>query len=486
MLAWVALFPLLVAIHRQPILRAALLGLATGLVYFTGTLYWITRVMVVYGGLSFPTGVAVNAALIAYLALYPAIFAAVVSRLTLAIGTRALLAAPLVWVASELGRGQLFTGFPWVLLGYSQATVLPVAQLASVLGVYGISALAALCSAALAVFALSPHRGQRSAYGPLALTIALVALIVTWGNARIAGGEMIASGEPIRVAMIQGNVALEEKWDERRNPQVFRRYLARTREAVAQGARFVLWPESATPFMFAENLAGAEEVRTLARTSGVSILLGSDQIERGNPNRYFNSAYLVDERGQTAGVYRKIHLVPFGEYVPLKGLFFFASRLVEAVSDFSPGTTATLLPVSGHRVSTSICYEVVYPGLVRTFVRGGSELLTTITNDAWFGATSAPYQHFAQASMRAIENGRYLVRAANTGISGVVDPYGRVVARSGLFEEATLVSEARFLTVQTLYARSGDSFAYGSTMATLALLLLARRSYRMTSPVQGA
>ena len=166
------------------------------------------------------------------------------------------------------------------------------------------------------------------------------------------------------------------------------------------------------------------------------------------------------------GVYRKMHLVPFGEYVPAKKLLFFAAPLVEAVSDFSAGDEAALLPVGGHRLSTAICYEVVYPDLVRRFVAGGSEMLTTITNDAWFGPTSAPYQHFEQASMRAIEEGRYLVRSANTGISGIVDPYGRVLARSGIFEPAVLVGEARFLTTSTFYARHGDILAYASVLAT--------------------
>src|SRR5262249_18325828 len=153
----------------------------------------------------------------------------------------------------------------------------------------------------------------------------------------------------------------------------------------------------------------------LARDAQVPILLGSDQIERGSPAKYYNSAFLVRADGTTAGVYRKMHLVPFGEYVPLKRVFFFAAPLVEAVSDFSPGDTPELLPIGRRRPSTAICYEIVYPELVRQFVRRGSELLTTITNDAWFGRTSAPHQHFAQAAMRAIEEGRYLVRAANTG-----------------------------------------------------------------------
>jgi apolipoprotein N-acyltransferase len=183
---------------------------------------------------------------------------------------------------------------------------------------------------------------------------------------------------------------------------------------------------------------------------------------------------MVGPDGSTDGVYRKLHLVPFGEYVPLQRLLFFAAPLVEAVGAFSPGDEAVLLPIKGHLVSTAICYEVVYPGLVRRFVAAGSELLTTITNDAWFGRTSAPYQHFAQASMRAVETGRYLVRAANTGISGVVDPYGRVLASSAIFEPAVIVGEVRFLETSTFYARHGDVFAYASVIVTLGVVVLAR------------
>jgi len=182
----------------------------------------------------------------------------------------------------------------------------------------------------------------------------------------------------------------------------------------------------------------------------VPILLGSDEVEwrqesgRRVPDRFYNSAFLVAPDGRSAGVYRKIQLVPFGEYVPFRKLLFFAAPLVEAVgAGFVGGTDATLLPVAGHSISVAICYEIVYPNLVRQFVKGGSQLLTTITNDAWFGATSAPYQHFMQAAVRAIENGRYLVRAANTGISGAVDPYGRVLAQTDIFEPAVVVGQVR-------------------------------------------
>jgi apolipoprotein N-acyltransferase len=489
-LAWIALSPLLVAVHGVPVRRAFTLGLISGLTYFTGTLYWITRVMAVYGGLNAAVAGMVNALLIAYLALFPALFAVIVSRLCASFGVRALLAAPLAWVATELGRAYLFTGFPWVLLGYSQASVLPVAQFAAVVGVFGLSGLLALVGSAVAYAGVVsvrrvasgerplPHRTRgtvMTAYRPLVVSLVLVGVIGAWGSYRIRRADLTRRGDRVEVGLIQANVDQGEKWDRARAAGIFQQYLDMTQRAIGEGAQVVIWPESSSPFYFEEDRAGADQVRAIARASQVPIVVGSDQILRGVPTRYYNSAFLVAPDGSTAGVYRKMHLVPFGEYVPLKRLLFFVGPLVEAVSDFSAGEDAVLLPVRGHLMSTSICYEIVYPDLVRAFTRGGSELLTTITNDAWFGNTSAPYQHFAQASMRAIENGRYLVRSANTGISGIVDPYGRVRAETAIFERAIVVGEARFLDDRTIYVRIGDVFAYAGTVITLLLLVAARR-----------
>jgi apolipoprotein N-acyltransferase len=455
--------------------RAFALGLTTGVVYFIGTLYWITRVMAVYGGLQVSVAALVNAALIAYLALFPALFAMVMRRLLSTSGAAALLAAPLVWVASEVGRTYLFTGFPWVLLGYSQVEVLPIAQLASLVGVYGLSGLVAGVSATVTMIAVSPPQARHSRYLPSALMLALLIAIAIWGSVRVGRADLTRSGEAIRVGLIQGNVDQAVKWNADRASSIFEEYLTLTRQAVREGAELVLWPESSTPFYFEVDRADAARVRALATEARVTMLLGSDQVERSVPAKYYNSAFLVRDDGTVGGVYRKMHLVPFGEYVPMKRLFFFAAPLVEAVSDFSAGEQAVVLPVRGHLISTSICYEIVYPDLVRRSVTGGSELLTTITNDAWFGETSAPYQHFAQASMRAIENGRYLVRSANTGISGIVDPYGRVLARSSIFVPAVIVGEARFLRTATFYTRTGDVVAYASVVVTIALLLASRR-----------
>ena len=460
--------------------RAFALGLVTGVVYFTGTLYWITGVMSVYGGLPTWVAVLINAAMIACLAMHPALCAAIVYRIVRASGPFSLMAAPLVWVATELSRTLVpHIGFPWVLLGYSQANLLPIAQLASVFGVYGVSMLVAAVSAALATLAVARRDTRR--FLPMGLMVAIVLAVGLWGRARLARSEWTREGDPIRVGLVQGNVDQAVKWDVAHASSIFDDHLRLTRQALAAGAEFVLWPESSMPFFFEEDRADSDKLRALARDARVPILFGSDQVEWRSGNgrravdRLYNAAFLVRPDGSTAGVYRKMHLVPFGEYVPLKRFLFFAAPLVEAVSDFSAGETVELLPVGDHRVSTAICYEIVYSELVRRSVVAGSELLTTITNDAWFGRTSAPYQHFAQASMRAIEDGRYLVRSANTGISGIVDPYGRVLEQTAIFQQAVVVGSVRFLRASTFYARHGDVLAYASVVITLALLLVTRR-----------
>jgi apolipoprotein N-acyltransferase len=473
--AWIALVPLLITLSRgQPPLRAFYLGLTSGLLYFIGTIYWTGTVVRQFGGLAMPVALLAMLLLAAYLALYPALTALITARLVRRAGTGALLLMPAAWVTTEFARGYLFGGFPWVPLGNSQVTVLPVAQLASVLGVYGLSALVAFVNAALACAVL--FRG-RSRMLVIAATVVLLGGVGGWGAWRVADGTLTREGAPLRVGLIQGNIAQTDKWNPREARRIFTTYIAMTRDAVKRGAEFVIWPESSTPFMFEEDDIGEESLRGLAREVRVPILFGSDQVDRsGETLRLYNAAFLVTPTGETAAVYRKMHLVPFGEYIPGKQLLYFVSPLVERMAEFAPGAAMVVLPVGEHRINTAICYEVVDPSLIREAVANGSQLLTTITNDAWYGQSSAPYQHFALASMRAIEEGRYLARAANTGISGVVDPYGRVVQRSAIFEQAGIVETVRLLTRRTIYSRIGDTIAYLSIALTVVALLFVRRT----------
>jgi len=473
---WIALAPLLVALMgRVSLLRAFALGLTAGAIYLFGTLYWLSTVMARYGDINTAGAVVINAVFVAYLALYPALFALVLRRLAIAFGPSALVAAPFVWTATELGRMYVFTGFPWVLLGYSQAGVLPIAQAASVAGVFGVSALVASASAALAGIIVA------RAYRPAALVLAGILLIAVWGNVRASNAALTREGQPLRVGIVQPNVPEEEREDAHRGAEILQRELSMIHEAAGKGAGLVVLPESALPPL-EEYPEVSRSVRRAVRESGVPVLLGSDQYEwrvagaRREVEKSFNAAFMLRPDGTTAAVYRKIHLVPWGEYVPLRDWLTFVVPLVKAIGrGFDAGDTVTLLPLGSHRVSTAICYEIIYPELVRQFVAEGSELLTTITNDSWFGRSSAPYQHFEQASLRAIEEGRYLVRSANTGVSGIVDPYGHVLQRSDIFQPALIVGDVRLLKTSTIYARIGDVFAYASAILTIALVLMARR-----------
>jgi apolipoprotein N-acyltransferase len=444
--------------------RGFMLGLATGIVHYTGTVYWTSGTVATFGGLPWLVAVPVAGLLVLYMSLYIAVATAAAAILIRAFGARGLLLAPVTWVAAEYARAHLIGGFPWIPLGNAVVTLLPIAQLASVLGVYGVSWLLATLHALIAFLAITPGR-QRLTAG--AVAILLLAGVSLWGAARLRDNRLTREGAPIRVGLIQGNVPQTEKWDPAHATTIFHRYLQMTRDAASKGAEVILWPESATPFYFDEDAVNASTMRQLVAETKTPLLFGTDEIERGSPAKYFNSAFMLDDSGATAAVYRKMFLVPFGEYVPFGGVLTFVGPLVEAVAAFSPGQRVTMMPVDGHMISTAICYEVVYPHLMRDGVLQGSELLTTITNDAWYGETSAPFQHFELAAMRAIEQGRYLARAANTGISGIVDPYGRIIARTSLFETTTVIGEARFITERTLYARIGDLAAQVALLATL-------------------
>jgi apolipoprotein N-acyltransferase len=486
----VALVPLLVALTGwsgrserlpgQPPLRAFLLGLTTGLVYFVGTIYWTSTVVATFGQLPLPVAILAMLLLAAYLALYPAFTALITAHLLARIGAPALFIAPAAWVATEFLRGYVFGGFPWVPLGNSQVAVLPVAQLASVTGVYGLSALVVFVNAGIAYAMLTAGRRRGTA---IAAVAAVLLAIGGWGTWRVRDASLTREGTPIRVGLVQGNIEQTLKWRPDHARTIFTTYIAMTRDVVRRGAQYVIWPESSTPFTFESHPDGERQMRALAREVNVPILFGSDQGIAGTQpgdELHYNAAFQLGSDGSTLAVYRKIHLVPFGEFVPLADVLTFFPPLVQTLAGFAPftpGDSMIMLPVGSHQASTAICYEVVYPSLVRDAVMKGSELLTTITNDAWYGHSSAPFQHFELAAMRAIEHGRYLARAANTGISGVVDPYGRVVARSAIFEQVGLVQEVRFLTGRTIYTTIGDVVAY-LAMAIVALSLIFVRGVR--------
>jgi apolipoprotein N-acyltransferase len=443
--------------------------LLTGAIYFAGTLYWVVNVVATFGGLGMPVAIGVGVLMVASLAIYPALFAWLLARAVRTFGVQALWLAPSLWVVSEWLRGTVGFAFGWGTLGSSQARVLPIVQVVSVVGLYGLSWIVALVGSAAAAVTMSRRRAHM--WAGVAVLVALAGLAAA-GAARVARGTLTHEGQPFRVGLIQGSVEQAVREDASRRGAIMATHLDLSRQALGAGAQLVIWPESSTTFYFDAEPVFAAPVRRLAQESRTPFLIGTDEIEfvSARERRYYNGAVLVGPDGLSHGTYRKMRLVPFGEYVPLKQLLFFARPLVEAVSDFSPGTDPRTFDLgSGRQISVAICYESIYPWIGRAFVQRGSQLLAIITNDAWFGRSSAAYQHFEQGAIRAVEEGRYVVRAANTGISGVVDPYGRVLASTPLFEATMLPVDVRLLDGRTVYSRMGDVVVWMSLLVAVAV-----------------
>lgn len=473
--AWVALLPLLVALPGTRGLRAFRLGYVTGAVSAVGLLYWTALVVRQYGGLSLPVSVMIMVLLCLAFALFPSLFAWLVAGWVESFGKGALLAAPFAWVATEILRAHTLFRFSWCLLGYSQAETPELIQISAFTAVYGVSFVLAFASSALA-YAWLESRPQRRA-AALAAGLALAGLV--WAHGRAVLAQPLPEGRALRIGLVQASIRQDEKWDAQRLLDNFQRHVELTRRAAAEGARLVVWPESSVAWEYDAAPQVAEVLGALARASGAYIVFGNDDREPqpSGRERVFVGAKMIDPQGRLVLRYHKVRLVPFGEYVPLQPLLTLggrvAAKLVRQASDFTPGTEATLGAAYGRRLGVSICYEAIFPDFVRRFAQGGAELLLNITNDAWYGTTSAPYQHFAMAVFRAVENGRYMARAANTGISAFVDPRGRVLARTALFERTVLVRDVPEAALDTFYARRGDVFAWGC-LAVAAALTLAR------------
>lgn len=477
-LAWMALVPLLVALHRAPSRRRGLLlGGLCGTIYFAGLVYWVPEVMRRYGGLAAVLAFGVYLLMVLLLALFIAAFGLMQSHLARRFGARALLFAPPLWVSLELARNYIpFGGFPWCLLGYSQADRLALIQVVDITGVYGLSFLLVSANAGLAYFLLTGGERPRRRLAPLVSTGLLIALALGYGIYRLS--EEQSGGEPLNIALAQANIPFES-W-RALAPKFYQDYPQMVSAAAERGAKLVVLPESPTPFSYQNDARYRRHLEKMAAENRVWLLFNNNtELANGRDTIYHNSAWLLDAEGRFASRYDKLHLVPFGEYVPMQRILFFADQLVQEVGGYTPGRSIIVSSLDGIGFSTLICYEAIFPNLVRKFISRGARFLINITNDGWYGKTSAPYQHFQMARLRAVENRRYLARAANTGISGFIDPYGRVLASSGLYTEALLLSYVVPRSDLTFYARFGDIFALSCVMIIIAvfLFLLRRGNY---------
>jgi len=468
-LAWVALVPLLWVLKDVPPGEAFRRGMLFGLAHFVSLLYWLVPTMVTYGRLPLLLSIGILflfAAVLSLVFIAPALYGI---SLVCRTPKRVIFFFPLFWVGTEFLRSFLFTGFPWELLGYSQYEQLHLIQLSDIFGVYGLSGVIACANAALLLGVLAvlrqPWREQpvklRLALGSIAAAALSVGAAWIYGDLRIAQVDRLAAQAPkMRVAVIQGNIEQSQKWDRAFQAATIDTYIRLSLSTRPQQPELIVWPESAAPFYFLAEVPPTRMVMQGVTATGAHFLIGAPSFElRGKQADYFNSAYLVGPDGEVLGKYDKAHLVPYGEYTPFKEYLPFLGKIVEHVGDFKPGIKGQTLDMRGRKLGVQICYEIIFPALARAMVQNGAGLLITITNDAWYGTTAGPYQHFSLAVLRAVENRRALARAANTGISGFVDPAGRVMERTPLMKEAAVVRELPLLDTATVYTRWGDIFA---------------------------
>ncbi len=491
-LAWVSLIPFLLSITAQKVSgkKAFWMGFVFGMVYFFGTIYWIYHSIHFYGNVPLIPSILAVLLLSAYLSLYPGLFSFLLSFIYTRTFYPLIIIAPSLWVILEYLRTYLLTGFPWSLIGYTQFRVLPVIQIADITGVYGISFLIVAFNACIVDIVLLKKRREEIPFYSLAPQIGgfvflIIALLSTlaYGYWRLSQQR---PGELIRITIVQGNIPQDRKWDPLFQNEVMKTYKELTREAVRLNSpHLVVWPETATPFIFDPDPVSPASYQSIdlmefTREIQTYLLFGAIRSESvtspkggkvtGGSPAFYNSAFLLNKDGKVTYIYDKIHLVPFGEYVPLRRLLFFIDKITVGIGDYRPGEDTKRAVTPFGRFSTLICYEIIFPGLVRASIKDGGDFIVNITNDAWFGKTSGPYQHFSKAVLRAVENRKPIIRAANTGISGFIDSNGRILAETPLFERMAITMDLKTERTATFYTRFGDLFVYICILITIFVL----------------
>ena len=494
-LSWLAFAPLIVALLRaRPAgalevegavsLRAATpgqgfcLGYISGIIWYAGTCYWIYDTMHLYGGLSAPLAFLALFLFCLYLALYHGLFGLLFS---LTAGPRrdnrfALAAAPFLWVAVEFARERV-TGFPWNLLGTAQVDNLSLSRIATWTGVFGVSFEIMLVNVAVAAAFLVPRKKRNM------LLIASLTAAAVLQAGRLIDAPPVPSDHA--ALLVQENIPVDKTWTRSAFESTLRELINLSVKSTNAGSPgrlntgkvdLIVWPESPTPFFTSDPLF-REPVSGMARESHSWIITGAigtnPATQAGSSaSQVFNSAALVSPSGEWSARYDKVHLVPFGEYLPFPRLFAFAGGLTKEVGEFHPGTSREPMDAGGERVGLFICYESVFPSEVRQFANNGAELFVNLSNDGWYGDSGAYAQHLNQTRMRAIENERWILSATNTGVTASIDPYGRTVTRLARKERNALIAPYALTSVTTLYTRYGDWFAWLCAIISAAALFM--------------
>lgn len=453
--AWIALVPWLLLLRCVRGRAAFWWSWLVGFLFFLGSIWWLTHVTIV-GWII----------LCAYLAVYFGLFGWLAHRIARDAPRVAIVGVPALWTALEFARSHLLSGFGWNLLAYSQTSWRTVIQLADVTGAWGLSSLIVLVNVAVAAwFDAGQWTGRRMRWSWTLCAACGVLCAVAYGAWRLA--RVTEPSSAVQIAVVQGNIPQEQKWDEAFAETILAHYEGLTRRAAVGQVDLIVWPETSVPGYFGLEEALTQRVMRLASAVERPLLLGAPYLKYNLQGpQVLNRATLLDASGVPAASYDKLHLVPFGEFVPAERLLPWLRKILPPIGDFTPGTAYTVFHVPLLKFSVLICFEDIFPSLARRFVREGAELLVVITNDAWFGPTAAAYQHAQASAFRAVELRVPVVRAANTGWSGCIDATGawgeRVRAGDGreLFVEGLATCRVTLSTASSLYRRWGDWFAW--------------------------
>ncbi|MBF0117338.1 MAG: apolipoprotein N-acyltransferase [Desulfobacterales bacterium] len=486
---WFSLVPLLVSLRGASLSHSFCLGFLTGLTHYFSFLYWATYTLKTYVQFPLYLCIFIYSALCIYLSIYIGLFAVLTSRLCFK-PLRLLFILPIVWVSFEYARTiLLFSGFPWGLLGYSQFKQLYLIQFVDITGVYGLSFLIIQANVVIFIFLL--HVTKKKWNGVIVKKnilvcstlgfIIILGIVILYGKVRV---DTLSNLSSVKAAVIQGNIEQSMKWNPLYRSITINKYIKLSQDTKSD---LIIWPETSVPFYFKEETTRSRPIIRAIREIKADFLIGSPSINyEKDAVKYYNSAYLVNKDGRILDQYNKIHLVPFGEYIPWKILFSSIKKFTGGAEDFNIGTKIEPILWTPYKIGVQICYEVIFPNLARGMAKNGAQFFVNITNDAWFGKTSAPYQHFYMALFRAVENKRALIRSANTGISGFIDPVGRIMAYSPIFEEAVLANTIPINNQITFYTRFGDLFVFLNILL-LAIIIIFDQflNHRVCLRIQG-
>lgn len=466
-LAFIALIPLFYAMENYSYRHPFVPGFITGITAYLGLIYWVLIAMNTYGGIDIFTSTLILLLFVLYLSFYMGCFTAAISVMQKRMSVPIYISAPFVWTLLEYLRGVALTGFPWSFLAHSQHNFLTFIQVASITGTYFLSFLIVAINCIVIFVALK--RPISKVY--LTAIFTMVIASVAFGLARLHEPQEAK----LTTAIVQGNIRQDVKWDNNFKIKTIQVYYQNTIKSCSN-VDFVVWPETALPLVFNEEVYVNQHIKTLPPMINSHLLFGT--IWKDRNGKLYNSSYLIGKNGDVNGIYNKVHLVPFGEYTPLVRYLPFLEKITAQGAGFASGDGHDPIITSMGKVGILICYEGVFPSITNTTVARGAQFLVNLTNDAWYERTSAAYQHLAFYVFRAVETDRYILRSANTGISAIVDPRGRIKDKTPIFEERVLKGNFALRDNVTFYVSHGDYFIlmlFLSLLAIIAVQILSKK-----------